>query len=129
MATRKAGAIIFHPDNSRILLVYRSSHDDWSFPKGHIEPGETPEEAMVREVQEETGLEVTDIISTLPDHEYLNGSGTQCVTYMYHVQVAETELVTEHEGDRLEWIPVDEVEDQLTYENLKEYWLIAQESL
>ena len=39
-----------------ILIVHRPAYDDWSFPKGKCEPGESEEEAAVREVEEETGL-------------------------------------------------------------------------
>ena len=44
-----------HPAGSR--LVHRPRYDDWSFPKGKLEDGETVEEAALREVREETGLE------------------------------------------------------------------------
>ena len=39
-----------------VLLVHRPAYDDWSFPKGKLEDGETEEEAALREVEEETGL-------------------------------------------------------------------------
>jgi 8-oxo-dGTP diphosphatase len=40
-------------------LVHRPRYDDWSFPKGKIDPGETDEEAALREVEEETGVRTT----------------------------------------------------------------------
>lgn len=51
------GAIIRDKDN-RILLQMRSDYGDWGLPGGGMEPGETIEETMKREVLEETGLEV-----------------------------------------------------------------------
>jgi 8-oxo-dGTP pyrophosphatase MutT (NUDIX family) len=39
-----------------VLVVHRPKYDDWSLPKGKLDPGETHEAAAVREVQEETGL-------------------------------------------------------------------------
>ena len=39
-----------------VLLVHRPAYDDWTFPKGKVEPGESDEECAVREVEEETGL-------------------------------------------------------------------------
>lgn len=39
-----------------ILIVHRPAYDDWSFPKGKLEPGEREDEAAIREVEEETGL-------------------------------------------------------------------------
>jgi diadenosine hexaphosphate hydrolase (ATP-forming) len=56
---KQAGAIVLREEGGivRVLLV-RSKKDPtlWIFPKGHIEPGETPEAAAVREVQEEAGV-------------------------------------------------------------------------
>jgi 8-oxo-dGTP diphosphatase len=51
---RAAGGILFR--DGRVLLVHRPKYDDWSFPKGKLEPGESWEDAAVREVEEETGL-------------------------------------------------------------------------
>lgn len=56
-----AGAVIFHSDG-RVLLVLRGrppAMGTWSLPGGRLEAGETPEQAAVREVREETGLVVT----------------------------------------------------------------------
>jgi 8-oxo-dGTP pyrophosphatase MutT (NUDIX family) len=52
-----AGGIVFRLERGkpRYLLI-RDSYDNWGFPKGHLEPGEAPETAAVREVGEETGL-------------------------------------------------------------------------
>jgi 8-oxo-dGTP diphosphatase len=51
---RAAGGIVEH--DGRVLVVHRPKYDDWSFPKGKLEDGETWEEAALREVEEETGL-------------------------------------------------------------------------
>ncbi|MCK0440794.1 NUDIX domain-containing protein [Gordonia alkaliphila] len=57
-----AASVVLVDEDGRVLLVKRG-HDPqrgrWSVPGGHVEPGETFEEAAVREVREETGLEVT----------------------------------------------------------------------
>ena len=42
--------------DGRVLLIHRDRYDDWSLPKGKLEPGETWEEAALREVAEETGV-------------------------------------------------------------------------
>lgn len=52
------GIVIDHTtETPRVLLVHRPRYDDWSFPKGKLDAGETVEEAALREVREETGLE------------------------------------------------------------------------
>ena len=54
---RAAGAVVFAP-GKRVLLVHRPKYDDWSFPKGKLDRGEHVTAAAVREVAEETGLQV-----------------------------------------------------------------------
>jgi 8-oxo-(d)GTP phosphatase len=53
-----AGGIVLRParDGLRVLVVHRPAYDDWSLPKGHLDAGEGPEGAAVREVEEETGI-------------------------------------------------------------------------
>lgn len=52
-----AGAVVFD-GKGRLLLLRRAGEGTWCFPKGNIEPGESPEQAAAREVHEESGLEV-----------------------------------------------------------------------
>lgn len=58
---KSCGAVIFHdsPDERYFLLVKNNNGRYWGFPKGHIEVGETEEQTAIREVKEETGLDVT----------------------------------------------------------------------
>ena len=57
---KSCGAVVFYngKSNTRILLVKNNNGRYWSFPKGHIEIGETEKETAVREIKEETSLEV-----------------------------------------------------------------------
>ena len=52
---KAAGGVVRR--DGRIAVVHRPRYDDWSLPKGKLDPGETWEEAALREVREETGLE------------------------------------------------------------------------
>lgn len=118
----KAGAIVLHSDGTaRVALIFRGKEKDWSFPKGHIESGEEPLAACIREVKEEIGLEV-DIIDQLPNNEYLHKSGNKIVTYMYLVRSKGREFVIEKPSDKIEWINIDEVKNKLGYDNLKQYF-------
>ncbi len=58
---KSCGGIIFYKtrQNVKILLVKNNNGRYWSFPKGHIEDGETEQETAIREIKEETGLDVT----------------------------------------------------------------------
>ena len=53
---RAAGVLLFR--DGRVLLIHRPSRNDWSFPKGKHEGGETDEECALRELEEEVGLRV-----------------------------------------------------------------------
>ncbi|HYU31485.1 MAG TPA: NUDIX hydrolase [Thermoanaerobaculia bacterium] len=64
---RSAGGLIVR--SSRILLISTQEGKRWQLPKGHIEEGETPEEAAIREVREETGV-TGRIVAPLPGVEY-----------------------------------------------------------
>lgn len=64
---RSAGGLVVR--ESLILLISTQEGKRWQLPKGHIEQGETPEEAAVREVREETGV-TGRILAPLPPVEY-----------------------------------------------------------
>ena len=77
----KAGGVIIDNDN-RVLLLYQARTDDWTFPKGHIDDGESPEVTALRETHEETGLSPI-ILRELPILIYTNRLGLVAKTYMY----------------------------------------------
>jgi 8-oxo-dGTP pyrophosphatase MutT (NUDIX family) len=62
--TRSAGGIVLG-DNGTIALVKSESSDSWLFPKGHLEAGETDEQAARREILEETGIDSLEFIDDL----------------------------------------------------------------
>ena len=117
----KAGAIIIQDD--KVLLIFRAKWNDWTFPKGHLEEGESIEECMAREVEEETGLKVM-IIKPLPDiiYEYPEKDNTVRVK-MFLVEPKGGELRPEKSGDKLAWFSWDEVVEKLSYDSNNEYFL------
>lgn len=68
---QSAGAVVMIL--GRCLALRRADRDEWVFPKGHLEQGERPEDAALREVREETGLEV-EIVESLGSTRYEFGS-------------------------------------------------------
>lgn len=77
METRSAGGIVLG-DSGTIALVKKRDRTRWGFPKGHIEPGETDEEAARREIEEETGLTDLEYLDNLGSYERyrINTDGT-----------------------------------------------------
>ncbi len=56
---RAAGGVVYRTDPSgetELAIIHRPAYDDWTLPKGKVEPDETPEDCAVREVREETGF-------------------------------------------------------------------------
>ena len=99
MIVQAAGGIVV--DDGRVLLVHRPKYDDWSFPKGKLEPGETWSEAAVREVDEETGLdcELGDYAATTT---YEGPDGPKEVRYFLMTPLGEAR--PQNEVDEVRWV-------------------------
>jgi 8-oxo-dGTP pyrophosphatase MutT (NUDIX family) len=67
---QSAGAVVMI--DGRCLVLRRADRDEWIFPKGHLEQGESSEDAAIREVREETGLEI-EIVEELGSARYTFG--------------------------------------------------------
>lgn len=121
----KAGAIIVRKNKgvTEILLEYREREylKDWSFPKGGMEKGETPEETTIREIREETGLEIK-ILKNLPDICYHNSHDGNVRVRMFLARPTTDSLRAEFDHDKVEWVPLDKVSERLSYQNLKDYF-------
>jgi 8-oxo-dGTP diphosphatase len=114
-----AGAIAVRrcADRIELLLIHRPRHDDWSFPKGHIDPGEHLLTAAVREVHEETGVAV-QLGPPLPPLAYSLPSGiTKVVRFWLATQIGDDlpEPLDTKEVDLAEWVDLEHVADRLTY--------------
>jgi 8-oxo-dGTP pyrophosphatase MutT (NUDIX family) len=120
----KAGAIVLsHENPSLVALLYRAKQKDWSFPKGHIEEGESEIEAAKREIAEETGLSVSLVDGDLPPIDYVNLGGKHIIIRMFIAQsMDDATLKTEFDGDKITWIHYEEIADKLTYDNAKQYY-------
>lgn len=105
-----AGGLVLTPEQ-KILLIFRLGH--WDLPKGKIEPGETPEEAAVREVEEETGITQLERgpLFDITYHTYRLGSGKRCLkrTYWFRMSAPEQSLrlQTEEGIEQALWMEPD----------------------
>ena len=101
--------------DGRVLLVHRPRYDDWTFPKGKLDPGESFEDAALREVQEETGLRCT-LGRELPSATYEVNGRPKLVRYWLMAPTAELEFTPNDETDDLRWVTPDEARGLLTYD-------------
>lgn len=104
------GAAIFD-GRGRVLVAQRSAEMAlpllWEFPGGKVEPGESPEEALAREVEEELGLEVT-VGEFVARGSHLTSSGRRVVLDVYRARLVAGRLVlVEHADAR--WCAPDEL--------------------
>lgn len=100
-----------------LLVVHRPSYDDWTFPKGKTDPGETLQETAVREIGEEAGLRVR-LGHPLQDIAYPISGGTKRVSYWCARAVGTEEaapFVPNKEVDEIRWVGLREAAALLTY--------------
>lgn len=120
-----AGGLVIDFSGTKGLLIGRIDQKDetrekllWSLPKGHIEAGETPEEAALREVAEETGIQ-SEILRELGviDFWFMAG-GKRIHKTVHHYLFKEVggKLAPQvTEVDEVRWFPLNEIVDRLAY--------------
>lgn len=125
MVVKKAGTILLNLQTKKIGLVYRDSEKDYTFPKGHLESGETLEECAVRETEEETLRSNHLLINKeICINTYTTPSGENVENYMY-IAIDDgptSKNIDLKDQENLKWISLDDVENILSYDNLKEFW-------
>jgi 8-oxo-dGTP pyrophosphatase MutT (NUDIX family) len=108
-----------------LFLLIRDSYRNWGFPKGHLERGEMPEAAALREVAEETGiagLELRGPIETIDWYFRFRGRLIHKVCYFYLMETVHAETCPqETEGiTACRWTPYEEARGMISYGNARE---------
>jgi 8-oxo-dGTP pyrophosphatase MutT (NUDIX family) len=97
-----------------VVLVHRPRYDDWSLPKGKLDPGETDEQAALREVEEETCL-IAALGPELPTTTYLDRSGKHKRVRYWAMTVVSGVPAGANEVDRAEWVIFEEAARRISY--------------
>lgn len=125
MKTQKAGSILINLNTKKIGLIYRKKLDDYSFPKGHLEDGESLLDCAVRETEEETGRK-NHLLSDIPSYklEYTTPSGEEVENYMFiSIDDGKTDKnIPEELQEKLVWVNYKDVASKLSYRDLIEMW-------
>ena len=107
---RAAGGVVVR--DGLVLLVHRARYDDWSLPKGKLEPGETWEEAALREVWEETGMRCTLGAFVGSSHYEVNGAPKEV---RFWAMTPADEAGPSDEVDVVRWATLEEARTLLSY--------------
>ncbi len=119
--TKAAGGIVWRKAQAavEVLIIRRPSYDDWTFPKGKTDPGESLQAAAVRGIAEETGLRVR-LGHPLGELTYPIMGGTKSVTYWCARPVGdEGPFEANDEVDDIRWVYLNQARASLTYEHDK----------
>ena len=117
---KSCGAIVIHKrgDRCKILLVRNHNGRNYSFPKGHVEQGETEEQTAIREVKEETGLDITIIPSFREVADYCPfGKIRKRVVFFMAQTMSDKVHIQEEEIDSYIWVDLNEAHHRCTYDN------------
>ena len=125
---RAAGGIVHRdgPDGTEVLVVHRPKYQDWSLPKGKVDPGETLEQTALREVEEETGVRAK-LGRHVGSNEYRDRHGRSKRVDWYLMEPIDGDFTQNDEVDEIRWIPVNQAHQLLTHED--DYSLIEQAGL
>jgi 8-oxo-dGTP pyrophosphatase MutT (NUDIX family) len=114
------GVVRRHDDDGlKVALVHRPRYDDWSFPKGKLDKGESWEDAALREVEEEIGVRCR-LDAELPPTAYKDPKGRDKVVRYWLMEPLAGEFVPSDEVDEMRWVTPEEADQLLSYEHDRE---------
>ncbi|MGQ9675977.1 MAG: NUDIX domain-containing protein [Chloroflexota bacterium] len=123
MEVEQAGGIVLVGDR---LVLRRTDRGDWVFPKGHVEPGESLEEAAVREIREETGLEAT-VLDYAGEVCFRQNGELRHVHFFIMRAVGQLPSWSSHLGRDTYLVDASGAWRVLSFENLRQLWKLMKD--
>ena len=121
-----AGGVVFRVEDGRpLFLLIRDSYRNWGFPKGHVESGEAPEQAALREVEEETGLAKLALrgeVDTIDWHFRFRGRLIHKICHFYLMESASASTCPQEEEGitACRWLPLEAALALISYANARD---------
>jgi len=121
-----AGGIVIKRQRNRLkVLLIKDGYGRWTWPKGKIDKGESPSEAAIREVGEETGLEAVEIIKEIGKNEYFYRRASKLIfktvyIYLFRHNKDEALKVQTEEIRAARWLSPEEAAGRIDYKGTKQ---------
>lgn len=121
ITSQAAGGIVVKTERgkTRVLLI-KDRYGHWTWPKGHLEKGETPEEGALREIAEETGQSRTNILGKIGKQEYyydLEGKTIFKVVHVFLIKASGREKLAAQTGEihKAKWFKAEDAIQRIGY--------------
>lgn len=116
---KSCGCIVMNDNNQVLLVLHNAGH--WGLPKGHMEDGETEVETAIREVKEETNIDVivNEKFRYTMEYSPKEDVWKEVVFFLAH-SVSDHEEAQLEEVSEVKWFELDSAIENITYENAKE---------
>ena len=122
MTTEKScGAVIFNDEDKVLIVKHNAGH--WDFPKGHMEAGETETQTALREVKEETNIDI-DILEDYRYESHYSPKENVEKTVVFFLAKSKSEKLEKQDAEiaNIGWFSYKEALDIITYDNAKELY-------
>lgn len=123
MREKSCGALVIRrkQEQYELLLIKHRCGGHWSFPKGHVEAGENESQTALREIKEETGLNVSLVDGFRKSVEYFPKPNIkkQVVYFLGHARVDDPVCRQEEEISDFQWCPLETADNMVSFHNDK----------
>jgi 8-oxo-dGTP diphosphatase len=113
VTVRAAGGLVVR--DGKVLLVHRPKYDDWTFPKGKCDPGESDEDCALREVEEETGLRC-ELMEELGSTTYRDARDRPKVVRYWRMRALDGAFTPHDEVDEIRWEAPEDAASLLSWD-------------